>query len=97
MLSTERRAERSQIVGELGALLAECDAVVLPSAGEVPNFGSMGDAHFLRPWSLGGFPSISIPVGFDDARMPIGMQIVAKHGNDFALLALARWAEAKLA
>ncbi len=91
------RELRSQIVGELGALLAECDAVVLPSAGEVPNFGSMGDAHFLRPWSLGGFPSISIPVGFDDARMPIGMQIVAKHGNDFALLALARWAEAKLA
>jgi Asp-tRNA(Asn)/Glu-tRNA(Gln) amidotransferase A subunit family amidase len=94
-----RRARelRSQIVGELGNVLSECDAVVLPAAGEVPKFGAMGDAHFLRTWSLGGFPSISIPVGFDAAGMPIGMQIVAKHGDDLALLALARWAEAKLA
>ena len=91
------RELRSRIVDELGKLLSECDAVVLPAAGEVPKFGAMGNAHFLRPWSLGGFPSISIPVGFDAAGMPIGMQIVARRGGDCGLLALARWAEAKLA
>ena len=57
----------------------------------------MGDAHFLRPGSVGGFPAISIPVGFDAAGMPIGMQLVAKRGNDAKLIALARWAEARVA
>ena len=91
------RDVRSRIVGELAALLSEGDVVALPAAGEVPAFGSMGDAHFLRPWSLGGFPSISIPVGFDTTGLPIGMQLVAKRGDDLMLLALARWAENQLA
>ncbi len=90
------RDVRSQIVGELAALLNEGDVVALPTAGEVPKFGSMGDAHFLRPWSLGGFPSISIPVGFDTTGLPIGMQLVAKRGDDLMLLAIARWAENQL-
>ncbi|HEY1729731.1 MAG TPA: amidase [Candidatus Baltobacteraceae bacterium] len=90
------RDVRSQIVGELSALLSEGDVIALPSAGEVPKFGSMGDAHFLRLWSLGGFPSISIPVGFDATGLPIGMQLVAKRGDDLMLLAIARWAENQL-
>lgn len=90
-------ALRARITAELEAHLAECDAVVMPSAGEVPKFGSMGDAHFLRPWSLGGFPSISIPVGFDASGLPIGMQLVAKRGDDSQLIALARWAETHVA
>ncbi|MGH7715233.1 MAG: amidase family protein, partial [Vulcanimicrobiaceae bacterium] len=93
----EARVMRAQIVAELETLLAQCDALVLPSAGEVPKFGSMGDAHFLRPWSLGGFPAISIPVGTDTEGMPIGMQLVAKRGDDVKLIALARWAEAQIA
>ena len=93
----EARRLRSEIVVELGTLLSECDFVVLPSAGEVPKFGAMGDAHFLRVWSLGGFPSISIPVGFDATGLPIGMQIVANRFDDQRLLAFARWTEAKIA
>jgi Asp-tRNA(Asn)/Glu-tRNA(Gln) amidotransferase A subunit family amidase len=90
-------ALRAQITAELEALLAECDAVVMPAAGEVPKFGSMGDAHFLRPWSLGGFPSITIPVGFDASGLPMGMQLVAKRGDDAKLVALACWSETHLA
>jgi amidase len=93
----EARALRMQIIAELESLLAECDALVLPTAGEVPMFGSMGDAHFLRPWTLGGFPSLSIPVGVDAAGLPIGMQLVAKRGDDLKLVALALWVEAQLA
>lgn len=88
---------RERIRAALDELLSSCDAVVLPSAGQVPERSTAGNAHFLRPWSTCGFPSVSIPVGFDPDGMPIGMQLVARRGNDRELLALARFAERTIA
>ncbi len=93
----EALALRELLRAELDELLASCDAVVLPAAGQVPERSTAGNAHFLRPWSTCGFPSISIPVGFDPDGMPMGMQIVARRGADGELLALARWAERAIA
>ncbi|MGH7662256.1 MAG: amidase [Vulcanimicrobiaceae bacterium] len=88
---------RDRIRAALDRLLASCDAVVLPAAGQVPERSTPGNAHFLRPWSTCGFPSISVPVGFDGDGMPIGMQLVTRCGNDGELLALARFAEGAIA
>jgi aspartyl-tRNA(Asn)/glutamyl-tRNA(Gln) amidotransferase subunit A len=36
-----------------------------------------------------GLPAISIPGGFDDAGLPLGLQLVGKPGGETATLALA--------
>ena len=36
-----------------------------------------------------GHPSISVPCGFTEKGLPIGLQIVGRHQNDRGVLALA--------
>lgn len=40
------------------------------------------------PWSFARVPAMSIPCGFSD-RLPVGLQLVARSGDDHLLLALA--------
>lgn len=44
--------------------------------------------------TLTGLPAISVPAGFTDDGLPVGLQIVGRHHADFALLALAHAFEA---
>ena len=39
--------------------------------------------------TLTGFPAISVPCGFTDDGLPIGLQIVGRHRHDFDVLQLA--------
>ncbi len=89
----DARAAMLRMRDDFDALLARYDAVVMPAAGQVPGPQTTGSAAFLRPWTTMGNPSIAIPVGFDDDGLPIGMQLIAKRGDDARLLALARWAQ----
>ncbi len=43
--------------------------------------------------NIGGQPAVSLPVGLDDAALPIGAQLIGKHGADTALMAAARQVE----
>jgi len=36
-----------------------------------------------------GFPAISVPCGFTPAGLPVGVQIVGRHQNDFGVLQVA--------
>jgi aspartyl-tRNA(Asn)/glutamyl-tRNA(Gln) amidotransferase subunit A len=47
------------------------------------------------PWSLVGFPAISLPVG-ESAGLPVGMQLVAAPGEEATLVRVARALEAAL-
>jgi amidase len=38
---------------------------------------------------LTGLPAISVPCGFTNAGLPIGLQIVGRHQRDFDVLQLA--------
>lgn len=42
------------------------------------------------PWTLAGCPVISVPVGFNDAGLPMGMQLIGRPRDDLAVLQLAR-------
>ena len=39
--------------------------------------------------TVAGCPAVSVPCGFTKEGMPIGMQIVGRHGDDFGVLQMA--------
>jgi aspartyl-tRNA(Asn)/glutamyl-tRNA(Gln) amidotransferase subunit A len=45
--------------------------------------------RFTAPFNLTGLPAISVPCGFNQEGLPIGLQIVAKAWNEAALLRAA--------
>jgi aspartyl-tRNA(Asn)/glutamyl-tRNA(Gln) amidotransferase subunit A len=44
---------------------------------------------YTMPFNLTGNPAVSLPCGFDGARMPLGIQLVARPGADAELLRVA--------
>ena len=51
---------------------------------------------FALEWNLTGQPSISVPVGMSGDGLPIGMQLVGRHGEEATLLGVAAELEAEL-
>jgi amidase len=65
--------------------------------GAVRTFLGMVQAYpFALEWNLTGQPSISVPAGRSDDGLPIGMQLVGRHGEEASLLALAAQLEGEL-
>jgi amidase len=87
----------------LNALYGDADVLLTPSApGEAPlGLDATGDPQFNRAWHLLGGPQINIPVPHDIAHgesgLPLGLQVVARPGDDARALAAASWIEAQLA
>jgi aspartyl-tRNA(Asn)/glutamyl-tRNA(Gln) amidotransferase subunit A len=52
-------------------------------------------SRFTRFVNLLGFPAVAIPVGFDDQKLPVALQIVSRSHSDRALLALAQTVQDK--
>jgi aspartyl-tRNA(Asn)/glutamyl-tRNA(Gln) amidotransferase subunit A len=44
---------------------------------------------FTLPASLAGLPGMSVPVGFGDAHMPVGMQLIGNYLQEASLLNVA--------
>lgn len=45
--------------------------------------------YYTYPFNLTGQPAVSIPVGFTQAGLPVGMQIIAKHNEEHTLFNVA--------
>jgi Asp-tRNA(Asn)/Glu-tRNA(Gln) amidotransferase A subunit family amidase len=84
---------------EMCAQMADVDAVVMPIASTTAPKGlaSTGSSYFNRPWTVSGFPAMSLPTGMDATGLPFGMQIAAQPYAEERLLDVAAWCERALA
>ncbi|WP_298917918.1 amidase [uncultured Roseobacter sp.] len=101
---------RSDWYRAAAALFSNIDVLALPSAQLWPFDGklehpkeisavAMDTYHrwmqVVVPASLIGLPVVNVPLGFSDAGLPMGLQLIGKPGSDAYLLQVAqKWHEA---
>jgi Asp-tRNA(Asn)/Glu-tRNA(Gln) amidotransferase A subunit family amidase len=88
--------ERAQRV--FPACMEGLDVLVTPSApGQAPaGLGSTGDPAFNLIWTSLHVPCVTVPAGTGPDGMPLGIQIVARIGEDRQVLAWAQWVAAAI-
>jgi aspartyl-tRNA(Asn)/glutamyl-tRNA(Gln) amidotransferase subunit A len=89
---------RRRIRHSLRRSLADVDALLLPTAVDVaPGRETTGDTSLQAPFSLVGFPSISLPSGVaDPEHLPMAIQLAALPWREAHLFATAGWCESQL-
>ena len=82
----------------LNDVFKEVDALLTFSApGAAPKgLASTGDPRFNRLWTLMGVPCVNIPADVADGGLPVGVQLIARFGDDAGALATAGFVEAAL-
>jgi aspartyl-tRNA(Asn)/glutamyl-tRNA(Gln) amidotransferase subunit A len=74
-------------------LFKDVDLIITPTApGPAFKLGSQPSLVFLRntaPWNLYGLPTVSIPCGFSQSGLPIGLQMTGAQDRDDIVLSLA--------
>jgi aspartyl-tRNA(Asn)/glutamyl-tRNA(Gln) amidotransferase subunit A len=89
---------RRMIADDFQRAFAECDVIAGPVAPSVAwklgNNASDPLADYLAdiftlPASLAGLPGMSVPVGFGEAGMPVGMQLIGNYLQEARLLNVA--------
>ena len=97
-----RAAEAAQ-AAQLAKLWEDVDVLLTPAAADGPYragvVGRWGTPTFLArgaerltwmpAWNVTGQPGASVPAGFDDDGLPVGVQLVGRAGEDARLLSLA--------
>lgn len=80
---------------EMCAQMADVDAVIMPIASTTAPRGlsSTGSSLFNQPWSVAGFPAMSLPTGLDASGLPFAMQMAAQPYGEERLLDVAAWCE----
>ena len=93
------RARTARWRTEVDALFDRFDVLLAPSAvDEAPEgLQHTGDPIFCRPWSLLGLPCVHLPFATGSTGLPVGLQLVGRHGEDHRLMAAAQWAMQRLA
>jgi amidase len=82
----------------LDELFGQAEVLITPAApGAAPrSLRGTGDPLFNRPWQLLGCPCLTLPGGLDAQGLPLGLQLVARPGQDARLFEVAAWAEERL-
>lgn len=89
---------RTQIIETFNKYFKDCDLIITPTTiGGAFKFGAKSDPVEMYKTdlltvaaNLAGLPAISIPAGFDENGMPLGMQIIGPQGGDITVLQLAQ-------
>lgn len=101
MTPAERMADRALIArctADLGALFGQADCLAAPAAmDEAPRIeDGTGSPDLCRAFTALGLPSLTIPCGHGPSGLPLGLQLVARPGEDGRLLEIGLWAERML-
>lgn len=89
---------RRMIADDFQACFRACDVIAGPVAPTVAwQFGRMGDDPvkayladiFTLPASLAGLPGMSVPAGFGEGGMPVGLQLIGNYFQEGELLRTA--------
>jgi Asp-tRNA(Asn)/Glu-tRNA(Gln) amidotransferase A subunit family amidase len=76
---------------QIDTVFRDLDALLVPSAiGEAPTLEQTGDPVFGRVWTLLGLPCVHLPFTTGHSGLPVGLQLVGRHGQDRALLRIAK-------
>ncbi|MDQ6638790.1 MAG: amidase [Pseudomonadota bacterium] len=93
---------RRDFAGRAAAALAAVDAMLVPAqpiaAPTVARMATLGRipaelaalTRFTAPFDMSGHPSLTLPVGFTAAGLPLGAQFVGKHLGEAAILRVGR-------
>ncbi|MFW6109017.1 MAG: amidase [archaeon] len=89
---------RTKIIKELLHELEKYDCFICPSTVDPAPEGLewTGSPAFNVPWSLTGLPSITVPMGLTDDKLPLGLQMVGAPYREWSLLRIAGWCEKRL-
>ncbi len=100
----DAQRERTRVIADLQAALREVDVIVTPSTPILPykieeqQFGvewkGASLSWFTAPFNLSGLPAISVPCGFTDSGLPVGLQIAGPAFGEALVLQAARAYEA---
>jgi Asp-tRNA(Asn)/Glu-tRNA(Gln) amidotransferase A subunit family amidase len=82
----------------LAKIFDDVDALLTFSApGAAPKgLASTGETRFNKLWTLMGVPCVNIPAYVADHGLPVGVQVIARFGNDAGALKAARFVEEAL-
>jgi len=102
---TDAETKRSRLFARVGQLMTNYDFLVLPVTQVSPfdlnqehvteidgvqmesYIDWMRSCYFI---SITGLPAISVPAGFTPEGLPVGIQIVGRHQDDWGVLQMAR-------
>lgn len=92
----QAEALRRRFTAEVDAALAECTVLALPTLASAPpllaeaadTLAAVAMTRLVRPFNLSGHPAITLPLNRADG-LPVGLQLVGRHGQDEALCAVA--------
>jgi aspartyl-tRNA(Asn)/glutamyl-tRNA(Gln) amidotransferase subunit A len=86
---------RGEIIKDLVGLIRQYDCVVCPSSVDTAPEGLewTGSPAFNAPWSLTGLPSVTVPSGLAENKMPLGLQLIGTPYSEWELLEVAGWCE----
>jgi Asp-tRNA(Asn)/Glu-tRNA(Gln) amidotransferase A subunit family amidase len=95
----EARGIARRARGALAQIFDDVDVLLTFSApGAAPKgLASTGDPRFNRLWTLMGVPCVNIPATIAAGGLPVGVQVIARFGDDAGALAAARFVEDALA
>jgi Asp-tRNA(Asn)/Glu-tRNA(Gln) amidotransferase A subunit family amidase len=93
------RAVANRARSALAEVFEQVDVLLTFSApGAAPKgLASTGDPRFNRLWTLMGVPCVNIPAYVTGDGLPVGVQVIARFGDDAGALAAARFVEDALA